>query len=73
MFNTLNPMNRVIRAAARPVIGSPVVGRRLNQDAIQTSPVQQILGCAFGMVLAQTKNSWYLVLEPKMPQHPDGR
>ncbi len=73
MFNALNPMNRVIRAAARPVVGSPIVGRRLNQEAIRTSPVRQILGRALGMALAQTKNTWYLVLEPDMPQPADGQ
>ncbi len=68
-----NPMRRIIRATARPVIGRPICGKRLDHESILTSKVQRILGRAGGIALAQTQNSWHLVLAPATPQPADGR
>jgi phosphoribosylcarboxyaminoimidazole (NCAIR) mutase len=59
-------LNGIIRATARPTVGRPVYGERLNHEPVLTSTVQQVIGQ--GIALVRTKNSWYLVLAPAPAQ-----
>jgi hypothetical protein len=87
MFYIPNPMHRIIRATAKPAIGRPIYGARLNHEPVLTSPVQQLITgpaqqfltgqaqqfLGHGVAFARTKNTWYIVLEPATSPVAGGR